>query len=488
MWSKLQEIPILKKGGIHIKQKNRGKFTESANRVGMGVQEFANHVLANKDKYSPTLVKRANFARNAKKFKHENGGILKAQQGTGNLFSIKPGSPLDQAWQTANEKLKYPGVKQIVGPDGNKVAIRTEEPLKPVYISEYLPGTGDVAEVGYIANDVKNGNYGSAVLATAMVALPGNVGKIFRKSDVPASKLTEAERLGIPKGERSNPKALDNPQYWGYEQWNERYNAAVRAGNWKEVQRLRDLHFKRNAPNTKVVDENGMPRHMYHGEESRNFKGKPYRYTTYEGVNWDLEDLVEEGATQNHWRLSKPNRERMGNYHTPNYRTALMYAWKDPTLVHDDYLNITNPFTWDGEEIHQILLKAGLRSEKVLSKKTGHFKRRPMIDINGNFIKNQYGDIEFEESEWIPDKFYFRYPYVSDWSDFYGSSKEELMKLGYDGLYIPQYYDSYGAFVSPSQFKSADPITWDGKGEIIPIVKRDNFRNLDTRYQNGGKL
>lgn len=47
----------------------------------MGVQEFANHVLANKDKYSPTLVKRANFARNSKKFKHERGGILKAQDG-----------------------------------------------------------------------------------------------------------------------------------------------------------------------------------------------------------------------------------------------------------------------------------------------------------------------------------------------------------------------------------------------------------------------
>lgn len=28
MWNKLEEIPILKKGGIHIKKKNRGSFTE----------------------------------------------------------------------------------------------------------------------------------------------------------------------------------------------------------------------------------------------------------------------------------------------------------------------------------------------------------------------------------------------------------------------------------------------------------------------------
>lgn len=70
-------VTVYKKGGkIHIKKKNRGKFTASAKRAGMGVQEFARHVLANKDKYSSTLIKRANFARNAKKFKHESGGSI----------------------------------------------------------------------------------------------------------------------------------------------------------------------------------------------------------------------------------------------------------------------------------------------------------------------------------------------------------------------------------------------------------------------------
>lgn len=70
-------IQNFKKGGsIHIKKKNRGKFTESAKRAGMGVQEFAKHVLANKEDYSSTQIKRANFARNSKKFKHKNGGIM----------------------------------------------------------------------------------------------------------------------------------------------------------------------------------------------------------------------------------------------------------------------------------------------------------------------------------------------------------------------------------------------------------------------------
>lgn len=60
-------IASFKKGNkIHIKKKNKGKFTESAKRAGMGVQEFASHVLANKDRYSTTLVKRATFAKNSK--------------------------------------------------------------------------------------------------------------------------------------------------------------------------------------------------------------------------------------------------------------------------------------------------------------------------------------------------------------------------------------------------------------------------------------
>lgn len=55
-------------GDIHIKKSHRGLFTKEAKEHGMGVQEFASHVLANKDKYSPEVVKRANFARNSTKF------------------------------------------------------------------------------------------------------------------------------------------------------------------------------------------------------------------------------------------------------------------------------------------------------------------------------------------------------------------------------------------------------------------------------------
>ena len=58
----------LKEGNkIYIKKKNRGKFTASAKRAGMGVQEYAQKVL-NDPNATPLQKRRANFARNAKRW------------------------------------------------------------------------------------------------------------------------------------------------------------------------------------------------------------------------------------------------------------------------------------------------------------------------------------------------------------------------------------------------------------------------------------
>ena len=63
-------------GNIYIKPSKRGTFTAAAKRHGMGVQEFANKVLSNKEDYSTAMIKKANFAKNANKWKHAFGGTL----------------------------------------------------------------------------------------------------------------------------------------------------------------------------------------------------------------------------------------------------------------------------------------------------------------------------------------------------------------------------------------------------------------------------
>lgn len=54
---------------IKIKKANRGKFTAQAKRAGMGVQAFARKTLAKGSKASAATKKRANFARNAAKWR-----------------------------------------------------------------------------------------------------------------------------------------------------------------------------------------------------------------------------------------------------------------------------------------------------------------------------------------------------------------------------------------------------------------------------------
>ena len=73
-------------GGIHIDPSKRGTFKAQASKMGMGVQEAASHILANKENYSPAIVKKANFARNSSKW-HEDGGSLFANPFEPNTFA-----------------------------------------------------------------------------------------------------------------------------------------------------------------------------------------------------------------------------------------------------------------------------------------------------------------------------------------------------------------------------------------------------------------
>lgn len=66
-------IRSFKKGGsgIHIKKANRGKFTDYC-----GGKVTSACIAKGKASSSPTIRKRATFAANARKWKHQNGGKI----------------------------------------------------------------------------------------------------------------------------------------------------------------------------------------------------------------------------------------------------------------------------------------------------------------------------------------------------------------------------------------------------------------------------
>lgn len=115
------ELIEYKKGGIYIKPENKGKFTAWADAHGMSVQEAASHVMANKEKYSSTTVKRANFAKNASKFKHADGGEPLVtgdikDKGAGNILDYTAGedrsywNPISRYFSPLNKSFRQSGI------------------------------------------------------------------------------------------------------------------------------------------------------------------------------------------------------------------------------------------------------------------------------------------------------------------------------------------------------------------------------------------
>lgn len=113
-------------GGIHIKKSHRGLFTKEAKEHGMGVQEFASHVLANKDKYSPEVVKRANFARNATKFALGGDMQTNGSDFSNGLLHIDAGG--------SHESSPYDGVQLGIDAQGKPNLVEEGETIFDDYV------------------------------------------------------------------------------------------------------------------------------------------------------------------------------------------------------------------------------------------------------------------------------------------------------------------------------------------------------------------
>lgn len=95
-------------GDIHIAPSKRGTFTAAAKRHGLGVQEFASKVLANKDKYSPAMVKKATFAHNSAGWKHALGGdIQNHKTQIDNTRLSLPAPNFTPVWEAPSEQALF---------------------------------------------------------------------------------------------------------------------------------------------------------------------------------------------------------------------------------------------------------------------------------------------------------------------------------------------------------------------------------------------
>ena len=207
------------------------------------------------------------------------------------------------------------------------------------------------------------------------------------------------------------------------------YLDAVERGDMATAQQMVMEAAKLAMPNTKVVDENGNPKVVYHQtnatvyinrETGQNWDELDWR----ERMEWDerddWDDYWEEREFNTFSRVNaRTTQELDGFFFAPEYDEYHEYG--DRTI--EAFLNIENPASRE--------------------------------DYNIDSSKNNAGRDE----------------------------RIRLQNEGYDGV-IREEDGTIWEYVAfdPNQIKSADPVTYDDAGNIIPLSERFNPRKEDIRY------
>lgn len=92
---------------------------------------------------------------------------------------------------------------------------------------------------------------------------------------------------------------------------------------------------------------------------------------------------------------------------------------------------------------------------------------------------------KIEETQEIENEYRKKLRDLLNWYFLNGNSGYNGIELAYDGhRYVDGKRENVHTFIvfSPSQVKSADPVTYDDNGEVIPLSKRFNQRNEDIRW------
>lgn len=129
---------------------------------------------------------------------------------------------------------------------------------------------------GLSQSDLVSQGYDGIQTPNQVTVFPKSIGKL----SIDKQSTIEEFILAHPEVERWTPWTTDNQKMqniidmsrmseWTSAQWTAAQDAAIAKGDMAEAQRLRDLHFKVSAPDTKIVDENGEPLRLYHGTKSK---------------------------------------------------------------------------------------------------------------------------------------------------------------------------------------------------------------------------
>lgn len=271
-----------------------------------------------------------------------------------------------------------------------------------------------------------------------------------------ASNLTPNQRKAI---QMVNPMAeVESDTHYSISEKTDReYLDAVESGDMEKAQQMVREAAKKAMPDTKVVDEDGNPMVVYHGTEEE--------FTVFKKNS-------ETGVTNRY-------NEAPSEYYLFADEESPASDYGDTKGV---YLNVGNLLQADSREI----------IEQIISEEIGYINSIAPADQKidedniAEFIDSYVaGDgrifAESNQPETVA---------MESWSAIQNAIADYAQKNGYDGFVFNdstrgEEHHTYAVFDS-NQIKSADPVTYDDSGNVIPLSERFNESNEDIRYSLGG--
>ena len=283
---------------------------------------------------------------------------------------------------------------------------------------------------------------------------------------------------------------IDNVQYSkrtydSVEEMDSDYLDAVDSEDVETQKQMVAEAAKRAMPDTVVVDTKGDLMLMYHGTANGG------AFTVFEGNKLSNESRTSQIGQGFYFTNSKADAEA----YTKNVDIYGRVSKGSNPHLHQVYLNITNPFdvrkdTLDLDKVKSVYMDGGYDYfydnwiPFYLDKKSVNGKTFTKADLKAMSREDRVSAFVDYYSKFGSKEV------LSNMVRAFGSQNQgallESMKniLGYDGIveeYKPGLFQ-YVAF-SSEQIKSADPVTYDDNGSVIPLSERFNEENNDIRYQ-----
>lgn len=240
------------------------------------------------------------------------------------------------------------------------------------------------------------------------------------------------------------------------------YLDAVERGDTETAQRMVLEAAKLAMPNTKVVDEDGNPKVVYHGSNAQ--------FTEF--------DTARIGSTTG-------TADGRGFYFTTDRDYAEGFTTPDGQLF-DVFLNIENPLSYDRKTITKAQLRKILKEADRVE-----FEREGEHYMLSNYAN--YNDVGIDGA--INEAANLEYDYADNDVELVGSliggsgSFELIMDAvrkvtGKSGMIAPKDNGTtHYVVTNPSAIKSASAVTYDDNGNVIPLSQRFNPLNPDIRYR-----